>query len=100
MITTQTLREDLKQIWKTAPLCTLAMDGSQPRKTGFEKELVYAKAVVRGKSVELLLKCIHMNDFGGSADDLNAALDAFMKEYGIDDLYAKRLVSIVSTEQV
>ena len=68
------------------------MDGSQPRKTGFEKELVYAKAVVRGKSFEVLLKCIHMNDFGGNADDLKAALDALMKEYGIDNRYAKDLL--------
>ena len=69
----------------------MEMEGSQPRKNGFEKELVYVKAVVRGKSAELLLKCIHMNDFGGSADDLKAALDALMMEYGIGDRYAKRL---------
>ena len=65
------------------------MDSSQPRETGFEKELVYAKAVVRGKLVELLLKCNHMNVFGGIADDLKAAPDALMEEYGIDDRYAK-----------
>ena len=63
-------------------------------KIGFEKELFYAKAVVRGKSVELLLKCIHMNDFGGGADELKAALDTLMKEYGIDDRYAKRLLLV------
>ena len=42
------------------------MDGSQPTKIGFEKELVYGKVVIRGKAVELLLKCV--NIFGGTAE--------------------------------
>ena len=70
------------------------MDGSQPRKTGFEKELVYTKVVVRGKAVELLLKCVHMNDFGGTADDLKTAIDAVMEEYGVSDRYLRRLISV------
>ena len=57
------------------------MDGSQPRKTGFEKELVYAKVVIRGKAVEIYLKCVHMNDFGDTADYLKSAIDVIMDEY-------------------
>ena len=49
------------------------MDGSQPKKP--EKDLVYGKVVIRWKAVELLLKCIHMNDFGGTADDLKNMVD-------------------------
>ena len=30
---------------------------------GIEKELVYTKVKVRGKAVELLLKCVHTNLF-------------------------------------
>ena len=70
------------------------MDGSQLRKTGFEKELVYTKVVVRGKAVELLLKCVHMNDFGGTADDLETAIDAVMEEYGVSDRHLRRLISV------
>ena len=55
------------------PFFSLTRDGWQPRKTGFEKELVYAEVVLRGKAVELSLKCVHMNDFGGTADDLKSA---------------------------
>ena len=63
-IMANTLRDDLKKIFGNASFFSLTMDGSQPRKTGLEKKLVYGKVVVRGKPVELLVKCIHMNDFG------------------------------------
>ena len=57
-----TLRADIKNILGGVPFFSITMDGSQTRKTGFEKELVYTN-VVRGKAVELLLKCVHMNFF-------------------------------------
>ena len=81
-----TLREDLKQILKTVSLFSLAMDGSQPRK----RNLSMQKLSFEENLLSWFLKCIHMNEFGGSADDLKAALDALMREYGRDDRYAKR----------
>ena len=56
------------------------MDESQPRKTGSEKELLYSKVVIRGRAVELLLKCIHMDDYGGNASDLKQAIDDVLKK--------------------
>ena len=77
-IMANTLRDDLKKIVS---------------KTGFEKE-VYGKVVVRGEPVELLLKCNHMNDFEGTADDLKRAIDTLMEGYGINTMYESRLVSV------
>ena len=88
------MRADLKNILGGVLFFSISIDGSQPRKTGFEKELVYTKVVVRGKAVELLLKCVHMNDFGGTADDLKTASDAVMEECGISDRYLRRLISV------
>ena len=92
-IMANTWRDDLKKIFGNASFFSLTMDGSQPRKTGFKKELVYGKVVVRDKPVELLLKCIHINDFGGTADDLKRAIDTLMEECGISTMYENRLVS-------
>ena len=58
------MRADLKNILGGVPFFSITM------------ELVYTKVVVRGKAVELLLKCVHMNDIGGTADDLKTAIDA------------------------
>ena len=83
-----TLRADLKNILGGVPFFSITMDGSQPRKTGFEKELVYTKVVVRGKAVGSLLKCVHMNDFGGTADDLQMRLMLSWKSMGYQiDIY-------------
>ena len=90
----ETLRKDLITILELVTFLSLTMDGSQPRKTGFEKELVYTKVVIRGKAVELLLKCIHMNDFGGTADDLKRAIDSVMEEYNASEVYKTRLISL------
>ena len=51
------------------------MDGSQPRKTGTEKELLYSKVAVRGQTVELLLGCIYVDDYGGDVKSLKRAVD-------------------------
>ena len=39
-----------------------------------------AKVVTRGKVVELLCKCIHMDDYGRDAVDLKHAFDDTMKD--------------------
>ena len=51
------------------------MDGSQPQKKGTAKALLYSKVVVRGQSIELLLECIHVDDYGGDAKSLKHAVD-------------------------
>ena len=44
-----------------------------------KKELLYAKVVIRGKTVELLRKYIHMDDYGSDAADLKHTFDDTMK---------------------
>ena len=99
-IMANTLPDDLKKIFGNATFFSLTMDGSLPRKTGFEKLLVDGKVVVPGKPVELLLKCIHINDIGGTADDLKRAIDTLMEEYGISTMYENRLVSVLLMARV
>ena len=53
----------------------MAFDGSQPRKTGTEKELLYLKCAICGEAVELHLECIHVDDYGGDTCDLKRAID-------------------------
>lgn len=89
------LRDDVKQMLKRVHFFSLSMDGSQPRKTGHEKELLYCKVAIRGKAVELLLKCIHMDDYGGNADDLKRAIDDVMiYDYDLKEEYSDRLVCV------
>ena len=71
------------------------MDGSQQRKTGHEKELLYTKVAIRGQAVELLLKCIHMDDYGLDAADLKRAVDETMTtDYKAEREYADHLISV------
>ena len=71
------------------------MDGSQPRNTGHEKELLYAKVVIRGQAVALLLKCIHMDDYGSDAVDLKRAVDeTITSEYINEEQYKIKLVCV------
>ena len=49
---------------------------------------------IQGRSVELLLGCIHMHDYGESADDLKQALDDLMKSYVNDEKYRLQLISV------
>lgn len=87
--------EDLRQIMKNVAFFSLTMDGSQPRKTGHEKELLYSKVVIRGKTVELLLKCIHMDDYGSDANDLKRAVDEVITtDYGLEREYKDHLVCV------
>ena len=71
----QAMKEDVKVMLKRANFFSGLSDGSQARKTGAEKELVYVKLVVNGSPVELVLRCQHMADFFG--EDAQAVKNAF-----------------------
>jgi len=93
----EAIREDIKQILNSASFFCGEMDGSEARKTKEEKELIYAKVVIRGQPVELLLKCQRMSDFGGvDAAATKSAFDqAFTKEYGLaDDRFGSLLIGV------
>ena len=78
------LRTDIQNILLSVSMFSITMDGSQPRKTGTEKELLYSKVAVRGEAIELLLECINMDDYGGDAIDLKRAIDdVILKRYSI-----------------
>ena len=64
------MRDDITAILENLNFFAATEDGSQTRETQFEKDLLYAKTVIRGKPVELLLKCIHMDHHGSDAADL------------------------------
>ena len=56
-------------------------DGSQPKKTFSEKELLYGKVdELQCKAVELLCNFIHMDDYGSDGVDLKHAFDNMMKD--------------------
>ena len=69
------LKKDIKLILLQVSAFSLAFDGSQPRKTGTEKKLLYSKFASRGEAVELLLECIHVDDYGGDNCDVKCAID-------------------------
>ena len=72
------VRNDLREILSN--FYSTMFDGSQPKKTFSEKELLFAKVVVRGEAVELLCKCIHMDEYGSNAADLKRAFDETLKD--------------------
>ncbi|KAK6178299.1 hypothetical protein SNE40_013101 [Patella caerulea] len=91
------VKSDIEKMLGISNFFSALMDGSQARKTGAEKELVYVKIVVKGQPVELLLSCQHMPDFGGEdAVSVKTAFDdAFLTKYKLDvDRWSKLLVSI------
>ena len=65
-----TLKKAIKMILLQVSAFSLAFDGSQPRKIGTEKKLLYSKCAILGEAVELLLECIHVDDYGSDACDL------------------------------
>ena len=91
-----TLKKDIKLILLQVSAFSLAFDGSQPRKTGTEKELLYSKCALRGEAVELLLECIHVDDYGGDVCDLKGATDdVILTRYNIPkERYIKLLVCV------
>ena len=74
------VRNDLREILNNSNFYSTLFDGSQPKKTFSEKELLFAKVVIRGEAVELLCKCIHMDDYGSDAADLKRAFDETLKD--------------------
>ena len=91
-----TLKKDIKLILLQVSAFSLAFDGSQPRKTGTEKKLLYSKFASRGEAVELLLECIHVDDYGGDVCDLKGATDdVSLTRYNIPkERYIKLLVCV------
>ena len=72
---------------------SIAMDAPQPQKTGTEKELLYSKVVVRGQSIELLLECTHVDDYGGDAKSLKRVVDdVLLKQYNIPESIVETLM--------
>ena len=88
--------KDIKLILLQVSAFSLAFDGSQPRKTGTEKKLLYSKFASRGEAVELLLECIHVDDYGGDVCDLKGATDdVSLTRYNIPkERYIKLLVCV------
>ena len=88
------LKSDLKEILQNANFYSSFFDGSQPKKTYSEKELLYVKVLIRGKAVDLLCKCIHMDDYSFDASDLKHAFDDALKEdYKLEDRFIPLLIS-------
>ena len=88
------VRSDLKEILHNANFYSSLFDGSQPKKTYSEEELLYVKVLIRGKAVDLLCKCIHMDDYGSDASDLKHAFDDALKEnYKLEDRFTPLLIS-------
>ncbi|KAK6171748.1 hypothetical protein SNE40_018183 [Patella caerulea] len=89
------IREDITKLLGYANFFSCEQDGTEARKTRDEKELVYAKVVVRGKPIELLLKCQQMNAFGGvDASAIKRSIDDAFQTYGVaGDRYTNCLVS-------
>ena len=94
-----TLKKDIKLILLQVSAFSLAFDGSQPRKTGTEKELVYSKCAICGEAVELLLDCIHVDDYGGDACDLKCAIDdVILTRYNIPEECCIKLLVCVCAD--
>ena len=95
-----TLKKAIKLILLQVSAFSLAFDGSQPRKTGTEKKLLYSKFASRGEAVELLLECIHVDDYGGDVCDLKGATDdVSLTRYNIPkERYIKLLVCVCTDE--
>ena len=56
------IRGDIKNIVFSVHFFLIAIDGSQPWKTGTEKELWSSRVLAWVQSVEPLLECIHVDD--------------------------------------
>ena len=91
-----TLKKNIKLILLQVSAFSLAFDVLQPRKTGAEKELLYSKHAIFGEAVELLLECIHVDDYGGDPCDLKHAIDVIIfTRYNIPiECYIKLLVFV------
>lgn len=102
-IIAQEQRKRLKEIFTTAH-CSILTDGSQARKTGSEKELVFIKVLHDGISTFMMAGLQDMDDYGDAtasalialADNLRAAVDdVFLKTLGLSE--EQYLCGMVST---
>lgn len=57
--------QDIKSILSSVNFFSGEMNGSEASKTKEEKELIYGKFVIRGRPIDIFLKCQRMTDFGG-----------------------------------
>ena len=71
------------------------MDPNLKKLSQKKKELLYTKAVIRSKAVELLCKCIHMDDYGNDAVDLKYAFDDTIKD--TYEISLDRFVNLMSS---
>ena len=85
------IRADIKNILQTSNFFSSLFDGFQSKKTFSEKELLYAKVVIKGKAVELLCKCIQMDDYDSDTVDLKTLLTTGWK------ILTKSLLIVLST---
>ena len=86
----------LKMVLDSANFFSILSDGSQPRKTGSEKELVYIRVVKDGAPTYLCVALENIDDYGhATADNLKRAIDqVFLEKIGISKSdYQKKLVS-------
>jgi hypothetical protein len=86
----------LKMILDSANFFSILSDGSQARKTGSEKELVYIRVVKDGAPTYLCVALENIDDYGhATADNLKTAIDqVFLEKIGISKTdYQKKLVS-------
>ena len=90
----EVIRSDIKNILSSVRFFFyIAMGGSQPWKTGTEKEFLNSKVVMQGQCVELLLEYIHMDNYGGDAKGLKHAVDnVLLKQYNILENIFKTLM--------
>ena len=92
----KTIRQKIDTILKTSTAFSVLSDGSQARKTGSEKELVYIRTATSGKPVSYLAGCQNIDYYGdANAGNLKSAVDdVFKKTLHLDETeYRVGLVS-------
>lgn len=97
----ESVREKHVEIMSSVAAFSLLSDGSQARKTGSEKELVFARVVKDGVTVNLCVALQNIDVFGdANADNLKACIDKVFKDEGhiqiSDEKYNKLLVSVTA----
>lgn len=81
------IRQRVGNILQSCTAFSILSDGSQTRKTGSEKELVYVRATVGGKAVSYLAGCQNIDNYGdANAQNLKSAVDdVFLKTLKLDE---------------
>ena len=92
----KSIRQKIGTILKICTAFAVLSDGSQARKTGSEKELVYIRTAISGKPVSYLAGCQNIDYYGdANAGNLKSAVDdVFKKTLHLDETeYRVGLVS-------